>query len=85
VIESILSKAPAHIFPFFYRNPGGAEIDLRLEFPNQEKWAIEIKRSSAPTLSKGFYTACADVKPARRFVVYAGQFYSGIVMQNPFE
>jgi hypothetical protein len=73
VIENLLSKAPAHIFPFFYRTPGGAEIDLLLEFPNQEKWAIEIKHSSAPTLSKGFYTACADVRPARRFVVYAGQ------------
>jgi len=73
VIENILSKASAHIFPFFYGTPGGAEIDLLLEFPNREKWAIEIKRSSAPTLSKGFYTACADVKPTRRFVVYAGQ------------
>jgi len=73
VIENLLSKASAHIFPFFYGTPGGAEIDLLLEFPNREKWAIEIKRSSAPTLSKGFYTACADVKPTRRFVVYAGQ------------
>jgi len=73
VIENILSEAPGHVSPFFYGTPGGAEIDLLLEFPNQEKWAIEIKRSSAPSLSKGFYTACADVKPARRFAVYAGQ------------
>jgi len=73
VIENILSRAPAHIFPFFYGTPGGAEIDLLLEFSNREKWAIEIKRNSAPSLSKGFYTACADVNPARRFVVYAGQ------------
>ncbi len=73
VIENILSATPGHVFPFFYKTPGGAEIDLLLEFPNQEKWAIEIKRSSTPSLSKGFYTACADVDAARRFVVYAGQ------------
>ncbi|HEC29980.1 MAG TPA: ATP-binding protein [Gammaproteobacteria bacterium] len=73
VIENILSATPGHIIPFFYGTPGGAEIDLLLEFPNQEKWAIEIKRSSTPSLSKGFYTACADVDATRRFVVYAGQ------------
>jgi uncharacterized protein len=73
VIENILSTTPGHVFPFFYGTPGGAEIDLLLEFPNQEKWAIEIKRSSAPSLSKGFYTACEDLDATRRFVVYAGQ------------
>ena len=73
VIENILSITPAHIFPFFYNSPGGAKIDLLLEFPNRETWAIEIKRNSAPSLSKGFYTACADVNATHRFVVYAGQ------------
>ena len=53
--------------------PGGAEIDLILEFGGMEKWAIEIKRSSAPSLSKGFYIACEDIKPNRKYVVYAGK------------
>jgi hypothetical protein len=44
-----------------------------LEFSGQEKWAIEIKRSTAPVLSKGFYLACQDITPDRRFVVYAGK------------
>lgn len=35
--------------------------------------AIEIKRSLAPKVERGFYAACADLKPARKFVVYPGQ------------
>lgn len=72
VIENILSVVSTRVLPFYYGTPGGAEIDLVLEFSGTEKWAIEIKRSSAPTLSKGFYLACEDIKPERRYVVYAG-------------
>ena len=73
VIENILSVAPQNALPFYYRTPGGAEIDLILEFSGNEKWAIEIKRSSAPSLSKGFYIACQDIKAGRRYVVYSGK------------
>ena len=73
VIENILSVTPSRVQPFYYGTPGGAEIDLILEFSPTEKWAIEIKRSSSPSLSKGFYVACDDVKPQRRYVVYAGK------------
>lgn len=72
VIENIMAVAPSRVQPFYFGTPGGAEIDLILEFSNMEKWAIEIKRSSSPSLSKGFYIACEDVKPQRRYVVYAG-------------
>jgi hypothetical protein len=34
--------------------------------------AIEIKRSSAPTLSKGFGVACDDLGITQRYVVYPG-------------
>jgi len=73
VIENILSVAPQNALPFYYRTSGGAEIDLILEFSGNEKWAIEIKRSSAPSLSKGFYIACQDIKAGRRYVVYSGK------------
>ena len=73
VIENILSVAPAGVIPFYYRTTHGAEIDLVLEFSGREKWAIEIKRSMAPAISKGFYLACQDIAPNKRFVVYAGQ------------
>ena len=72
VIENIMSVAPERVQPFYYGTPGGAEIDLILEFSGKEKWAIEIKRSSSPSLSKGFHIACAEIKPVKKYVVYAG-------------
>jgi predicted AAA+ superfamily ATPase len=72
VIENIMSVAPSRVQPYYYGTPGGAEIDLVLEFPGGAKWAIEIKRSSAPSVSKGFYSGCEDIKPDKRFVVYSG-------------
>ncbi len=73
VIENILSVVPSGVQPYFYRTSGGAELDLVLEFGVNERWAIEIKRSSSPSLSKGFHIACDDIKAARKYVVYSGQ------------
>lgn len=73
VIENILSVSSSHVRPYYYRTAGGAEVDLLLEFGANERWAIEIKRNSAPSVRKGFYTACEDVKASRKYVVYAGQ------------
>lgn len=56
----------------FYRTAGGAEIDLVLDLGGSELWAIEIKRSTAPSLSRGFHGACDDLRPARKFVVHPG-------------
>ena len=72
VIENLLAVAPKATQPFFYRTSAGAEIDLLLRF-GKELWAVEVKRSSAPVLTKGFFHACDDVKPTARFVVHAGQ------------
>lgn len=73
VIENIMSVIPDTVQPFYYGTPGGAEVDLILEFSGSEKWAIEIKRSSTPALSKGFHIGCEDVKADKRFVVYSGK------------
>jgi predicted AAA+ superfamily ATPase len=73
VIENMMSVAPSGVLPFYYRTSGGAEIDLILEFSGKEKWAIEIKRSSAPSLSKGFHIACEDIKADKRYVIYSGK------------
>jgi uncharacterized protein len=72
VIENIMATIPSRVQPYYYGTPRGAEIDLVLEFPGGTKWAIEIKRNSVPSLSKGFYTGCEDIKPDKRFVVYSG-------------
>lgn len=71
-IENLLAAAPPGVEGYFYRTSGGAEIDLLLLWPGGRKWAIEVKRSLAPKLERGFYAACADVEPDERFVVYPG-------------
>ena len=73
VIENILSVLPSGVQPYYYRTSNGAELDLVLEFGVSERWAIEIKRSSSPSLSRGFHTACEDIEAARKYVVYSGQ------------
>lgn len=73
VIENILNIAPNGVQGYFYRSSGGAEIDLILVWPNQDLWAIEIKRSLTPKLERGFYSACNDLQPVRKYVVYAGE------------
>lgn len=73
IIENIMSVTPPHVQPYFYRTPGGAEVDLILEFGVKERWAIEIKRSSAPSLSKGFYIACDDIRASKKYIVYSGK------------
>lgn len=73
VMENILAVLPQGVIPWFYRTAAGAEIDLVLEFNQQQLYAIEIKRSLTPTLSKGFYLGCDDIKATKRFVVYPGK------------
>jgi len=72
VIETLIAAAPEGTQANFYRTAAGAEIDLLLRSPRGELWAIEVKRSLAPSLERGFHHACADLKPQRRIVVYPG-------------
>ncbi len=72
VIENLLSCAPPMVQAHFYRSSGGAEIDLLLTWPNGQMWAIEIKRSLSPKVERGFHSACADLAPTRKWVVYPG-------------
>ena len=65
-------RRPGPAEPFFYRTAGGAEIDLLLAWPGGSLWAIEIKRSLAPRLERGFHAACEDLKPERRLAAYPG-------------
>ncbi len=72
VVENIIVSLSSKWRYSYYRTTAQTEIDLVLEGPDQQIWAIEIKRSSAPTLSSGFHTACDDIKATRKFVVYSG-------------
>lgn len=72
VIEALISVAPPRTDASFYRTSAGAELDLLLDMPGGERWAIEIKRSSAPKIEKGFHAAMEDVQPSRAYIVYGG-------------
>jgi predicted AAA+ superfamily ATPase len=68
VVEQLVNAAP-NTQASFYRTSNGAEVDLVLTFRNQQTWVIEIKRSSAPTVSRGFHQAAVDLGAARKLLV----------------
>ena len=72
VIENLLAAAPDLTIASFYRTSAGAEIDLVLEIRGHGLWAIDIKRGLSARPAKGFFVACEDLKPAKRFAVNSG-------------
>lgn len=72
VIENVIGRLQDQAQPHYYRTSSGSEIDLLLAWADGSSWAIEVKRSSAPKLERGFHQACLDLQPARKFVVYPG-------------
>jgi len=71
-LENILSVMPEGATSWFYRTAAGAEIDLVIEQGVRQRVAIEIKRSLAPSVSKGFHVGCEDITATRRYIVYPG-------------
>ncbi len=67
VIESLFQKFNRYDV-YFYRSSSGSEIDL-VFVKGMDIIAIEIKSSSAPSLSKGYYEALKDINPTRHFVI----------------
>lgn len=72
-IEALLAAAPTGTEPFFYRTSAGAELDLVLGLPGGDIWAVEIKRTTAPKVSRGFYVGAEDIKASRKLLIYAGE------------
>ena len=72
-VEALLAAAPAGTEPFFYRTSAGAELDLVLRLPGGDIWAIEIKRTTTPKVSRGFHTGAKDIKANRKLLIYAGE------------
>ena len=71
-IENLIAAAGERRTPYFYRTADGAEIDLLFERGGKVEIAIEIKRSTAPTLTRGFHSACAALRPKEAFLVHGG-------------
>jgi predicted AAA+ superfamily ATPase len=57
---------------FFWRTHAGAELDL-LVVRGRTRWGFEVKRSSAPSLTKSMRTTMEDLRLQRLYVVHAGQ------------
>lgn len=72
VLETLITAAGANASAHFYRTSSGAEVDLLLNWPSGESWAIEVKRSLAPKVERGFHSACEDLQPTRKLVIYPG-------------
>ncbi len=68
VVEQIAQLVPAQWQLSFYRTASGAEMDVVAERGNR-KIGFEIKFSSAPAPSKGFWSAISDLKLAHTYIV----------------
>lgn len=72
-IETLIAAAPIGTEHFFYRTAAGGELDLVLRLPGNAIWAIEIKRTTTPKVSRGFHLSVDDIKADRKILVYAGE------------
>jgi len=71
-IENLIGAAGDRRTPYYFRTADGAEVDLILVRGGSVEMAIEIKRTTAPTVSRGFHLACDALAPKARFVVHGG-------------
>lgn len=71
-IENLVAAAPRGTEASFYRSSAGAEIDLILKLPDQSLWAIEVKRTTSPKVTRGFHIASDELDVSERLLVYAG-------------
>lgn len=71
-IENLIAVAGDRRTPYFYRTEDGAEIDLLFERGGSVDMVIEIKRSTAPTLSRGFNLARQALKPREAYLAHGG-------------
>ncbi len=72
VIENLLAVVPDRTAASFFRTAAGAEMDLVLDLPGGERWAIEAKWARVPRPTKGFHLARGALAPDRTFLVGTG-------------
>lgn len=68
VVEQVAAQLPPDAQLSFYRTAAGTELDLVIEHRSR-KIGVEIKFSSAPKPTKGFWQALQDLQIDRAFVV----------------
>lgn len=80
VVEQICNQLPDGAVASFYRTAAGAELDLLVEIGSR-KIAFEVKFSSVPKVTRGFWQACDDVGADAAYVVAPVQ--TGWSMKSP--
>ena len=71
-VENILNQLNNRWNYSYYRTATQIELDLVLETPSGEIWAVELKRSSVAKPGRGFFEACRDVNADRRWMITSG-------------
>ena len=69
VVEMALGVAPERTEASFYRTATGVELDLVLDLPNGQRWAIEVRRGLATT-DRALHMAFEDVEPDRAIILH---------------
>lgn len=69
VVENIIGAFADRYDAHFYRTANGAEIDLVLVSGGVPEIAIEVKRSTAPSVERGFHLACDDLGIEKRWLI----------------
>lgn len=73
VVECLVGAAGDRYQPFHYRTARGDEVDLVLVRGGRPELVVEVKLSTAPSVSAGFHHAAEDLDAPHRFVVYPGE------------
>lgn len=69
VIEQIKRTTNNEWEYYYYRTHKGAEADLILVSPEGKKVCIEIKLSTSPVISRGFYETISDLQADFQYVI----------------
>lgn len=72
VVEQTGIHLPKAYNMYFYRTHQGAEADLILVKDGRPVICAEIKRTNAPTMTKGFANVIEDNQTEENYIIYAG-------------
>lgn len=73
VIEQICSRLPENTFPFFYRTHDGAEMDLVIVKGVKPVACVEVKLTTAPSVSRGMTQSIMDLGCKNNYIITPGE------------
>jgi uncharacterized protein len=69
ILQEIMTRLPARHDVYFYRTQDGTEADIVIVKAGIPDILIEVKYSSAPTITKSLHIAANDLKTRRNIIV----------------